>query len=273
MTRRSATASVVVEVDPATAFRAFTEEIDRWWLPGPINAFDSSRLLCLRIEPGVDGRVLEVYDTGDPLELGRITVWEPGARLVFRSGVDDSEVDVTFTADGSGTRVTVEQYVLPDGAAGSIDLFWPRIVRWLVPWCRAHDPARPGYTVAPVSVGLHYEDPVAAARWLADAFGLRSRDRIPAEGEPPGWIELNVGPVAILLFPLDGKRTPEPVTHQTWVYVDDLDAHLALAQARGATIVQGINHHGYRAYTAEDLEGHRWTFAQAPPAMRPVDGR
>ncbi|GAA1836348.1 hypothetical protein GCM10009682_63000 [Luedemannella flava] len=259
-------------MDPATAFRAFTEEIDRWWLPGPINAFDSSRLLTMRIEPGVDGRVLEIYDNGDALELGRITVWEPGARLVFRSGVDDTEVDVRFASDGDGTRVTVEQYVLPDGDADTAGLFWPKIAHWLVPWCRAHDAARPVHRLAPVSVGLHYEDPAAAARWLADAFGLRSWDRIPAEGDAPDWIELHVGPVAILLFPLDGKRSPEPVTHQTWVYVDDLDAHLKRAEAAGATIVRGIGQDGYRAYTAEDLEGHRWTFAQAPPAMRPVDG-
>jgi hypothetical protein len=47
------------------------------------------------------------------------------------------------------------------------------------------------------------------------------------------------------------------------VYVDDLDAHFARAQAGGATIVSGIRQTGFRAYAAEDLEGHRWVFAQA----------
>jgi uncharacterized glyoxalase superfamily protein PhnB len=50
--------------------------------------------------------------------------------------------------------------------------------------------------------------------------------------------------------------------------VDDLDGHLARAQANGATIVEGIHQHGYRAYVAEDLEGHHWTIAQARPTMR-----
>jgi hypothetical protein len=52
----------------------------------------------MRIEPGVGGRVLEVYDEerGDALELGRITVWEPGAELAYRSLVDDTEVVVRF---------------------------------------------------------------------------------------------------------------------------------------------------------------------------------
>jgi uncharacterized glyoxalase superfamily protein PhnB len=51
------------------------------------------------------------------------------------------------------------------------------------------------------------------------------------------------------------------------VYVDDLEAHFAQASASGATIVEPIKHHGFRAYVAEDLEGRRWTFAQARPTM------
>jgi uncharacterized glyoxalase superfamily protein PhnB len=52
------------------------------------------------------------------------------------------------------------------------------------------------------------------------------------------------------------------------VFVADLDAHLARAIAAGATIVTPIHQHGYRAYTALDVEGYRWTFAQAPPLMQ-----
>ena len=51
------------------------------------------------------------------------------------------------------------------------------------------------------------------------------------------------------------------------VFVDDLDAHFAHAQARGARIVEPIHQHGYRAYVAEDPEGHHWTIAQARPTM------
>jgi uncharacterized glyoxalase superfamily protein PhnB len=43
--------------------------------------------------------------------------------------------------------------------------------------------------------------------------------------------------------------------------------HFAHAKAAGAKIVSEIQQHGYRAYTAEDLEGRRWTFAQARPTM------
>jgi uncharacterized glyoxalase superfamily protein PhnB len=265
---RSATASVEVEVDPATAFRAFTEEIDQWWVPGPINAWDSARALGRRFEPGVGGRLLELYSATDALELGRITVWEPGSRLVYRSSVDKTEVDVRFEPIDAGTRVTVEHSVLPGGDVEASALFWPNVLHWLVPWCRGHDPARPAHTLARVSVGLYYEDPPAAARWLHEVFGLGSWDRIPAAGTQPSWIELHAGTVALLLFALDGKPTPEPVTHETWVYVDDLDAHLTRATRLGATIVAPITQHGFRSYTAEDLDGHRWTFVQASPAMR-----
>jgi uncharacterized glyoxalase superfamily protein PhnB len=270
MTTRSASASVEVNVDPPTAFRAFTEEIDRWWVPGPINAWDFARAVTRRIEPGVGGRVLEVYDdaTGDGLELGRITVWEPGSRLFYGSSVDDSEVDIRFEPIDGGTRVRVEHYVVPGGNADRAALFWPNVIHWLVPWCRERDTARPARQLARLAVGLHYQDPAAAARWLAAVFGLRSWDRIPVEGDQPSWIELHVGNVAVLLFAADGKWSSEPVTHDVWVYVDDLDTHFAHASANGATIVSGIHQHGYRAYVAEDLEGHRWTFVQASPAMR-----
>ncbi|WP_117208827.1 VOC family protein [Allorhizocola rhizosphaerae] len=267
MTRKSAFAAVEVSVDPATAFRAFTEEIDRWWVPGPINNWDTSGSLGKRIEPGVGGRIVEVYQD-DALELGRITVWEPGSRLVYRSSVDESEVDIQFEATGSGTRVSVEHYLLPGADETRAALFWPNVIRWLVPWCENHDPSRPPHRLARVSVGLHYEDPPAAARWLARAFGFGSWDGIPTEGEQRSWVELHMGDVAIILSPLDGKRAPEPVSHTVWVYVDDLDAHHAHAVAAGAIIVEGIRQHGYRAYVAEDIGGHRWTFVQASPSMR-----
>ncbi len=271
MTTMSASASIEVGVDPLTAFTAFTEEIGQWWVPGPINAWDSARAVTRRIEPGVGGRFIEVYDdtTGDCLELGRITVWEPGQRLIYRSSVDETEVDVRFEAIGSGTRVRVEHYVLPGGDATQGALFWPKVLHWLESWCARRDGAgRQPRQLARLSVALHYEDPAAAARWLHKAFGLTSWDRIPAEGSEQSWIELHVGNVAVLLFELEGKRaTGEPVTHAMWVYVDDLDTHYAHAKESGAAIVSEIQHHGYRAYTAEDLEGHRWTFVQAPPSM------
>ena len=84
---RSVTSSVEVEVDPETAFLVFTEELSCWWQQGPINFYDSTRAFEQRMEPGVGGRLLEVYDdaTGEELEIGRITSWQPGSLLAWTS--------------------------------------------------------------------------------------------------------------------------------------------------------------------------------------------
>src|SRR5204862_499972 len=117
-----------------------TDEIDSWWVRGPINFFDSGRAVAMRIEPGVGGRVLEVYDA-DALALGEITVWEPGVQLKYRSLVDDTEVDVRFAAVEGGTEVHVTQTLVPGGERAFF--FWPNVLGWLVPWCNERDGAHP----------------------------------------------------------------------------------------------------------------------------------
>jgi hypothetical protein len=56
-----------------------------------------------------------------------------------------------------------------------------------------------------------------------------------------------------------------------WVEVEDVDAHRARAEEEGATIVRDIDEPGigYRIYTAEDIEGHRWMFGQRLQATAP----
>ena len=258
MSERSATAEVEVAADAVRAFDAFTSEIDAWWVRGAINFFDASRAIEMRIEPGVDGRVLEVYE-GDALELGRITAREPGARLAYRSSDDDSEVDVRFESVEGGTRVRVTQTLVPEGE--KMFDFWPRTLQWFGSWFGKGRPKE----IAPFSIALYYEDPLEAARWLERVFQLHSWTGILETGEGT-WIELHHADVAILLFELEGERSGAH-TDMPWVYVDDLDVHFAHAEAEGATIVTGVHQQGYRAYTAEDLEGRRWTFAQARPTM------
>jgi uncharacterized glyoxalase superfamily protein PhnB len=273
MTRTSAEASVEVTADPDTAFRIFTEEIDLWWVRGPINAYDASRLVELRLEPGVGGRVLEIYDeaAGDMLTTSTVTVWEPGARLVLRDALQDTETDVRFLRSAAGTRVTVSQYLLPGGDPSGAGFFWVTMIPTFVAWTRRRDtaPRRPR-ELDRLGIALYYEDPARAARWLRDVFQLGSWDvdSAPAEGETPPWIEFHVGNALLVLLRLEGSRPRDaPVTHTTWVHVDDLDAHFGHAEERGARIVSQIQLHGSRTYVAEDLEGYRWTFVQARPTM------
>jgi uncharacterized glyoxalase superfamily protein PhnB len=49
------------------------------------------------------------------------------------------------------------------------------------------------------------------------------------------------------------------------VYVDDIDAHFKHAQASGVAFLSPLENNpgvSQRNYQAEDLEGHRWMFAQ-----------
>ena len=267
----SISSSVEVPVDPATAFRAFTEELNCWWLQGPINFHDSSRALENRMEPGVGGRIIEVYDadTGEGLELARITVWEPGERVGWQSSIDDVQTEVRFEVAGAGTRVTVTA-TLPENGTDQGGTSWVRMTpSWFGSWAEKRDrvPHQP-LQLARLAMAVHYANPSAAGRWLRDVFGFTPSGNIP-DDDPPAeqtWIEFHVGNSVLILFART-ESTKASTAHAPWVFVDDLDAHYARATAGGAAIVDEIWQHGVRAYTAADLEGNHWTFAQASPRM------
>jgi uncharacterized protein YndB with AHSA1/START domain len=113
----AATAEVTVEASPDETFRIFTEEIGLWWRRDTRYWNDRERGLSVRIEPGVGGRFLEVYDLeeGSGFEVGRVTAWEPGRRLALTwtqvgwpQGVA-TDLEVTFEPVGGGTLVRLEQ--------------------------------------------------------------------------------------------------------------------------------------------------------------------
>jgi hypothetical protein len=103
--------SVEVSVDPGTAFRMFTDDIDAWYERGRYSWNDPERAVAIRFDRG---RLLEVWDDGGSFEMGVVTAWEPGERLAFgyRSvhlpAELETEVEVRFEAVPAGTRVTLE---------------------------------------------------------------------------------------------------------------------------------------------------------------------
>jgi uncharacterized glyoxalase superfamily protein PhnB len=280
MSERTLSTEVEIEVDvtPDVAFTAFTDEMHRWWVPGPINFFDSSRALTVRCEGGLGGRIVEIYDasSGTGLELARITAWEPPARLAWTSSVDDVQVAVRFDPAGTGTRVVVEVQLPPGGrdAGGSL---WARVTpAWFPAWCRDRTHAAPGPpTLSRLAVCLEYDRPAAVARWLHEVLGLHTHV-LPSEEEQVSWLELRAGDALVIVLPRDGRPSPDgavPVTATPWIFVDDLDAHHAAARAAGGD-VDDVRQHGYRAYTARDPEGRPWTVAQTLPSMTsPAWGR
>ena len=134
---------VEVPVPPGVAFSVFTDELDLWWVRGPINHFSGGRMRAMRCEPEVGGRLLEVYDEAgdDVLELARVTAWEPGRRLALESSLDDVATEVTFEPVGEGTRVRVVATV-PVGGRDAGGTVWARVVpKWFGPWVRQRDEA------------------------------------------------------------------------------------------------------------------------------------
>ena len=272
---RTRESTVEVSADPQTAFRAFTDELDLWWVRGPVNAYDSGRLVEMRCEPGVGGRILEVYE-GDALELARITAWQPGERVAWKSSLDDVSIDVRFEPTDAGTLVRLEATVTESGEDRGGSSFVAVTPAWFGAWMRRRDTApREPHELARLGLTLGYARPAAAARWLVEAFGFESPSALP-EGddlltdEEYGfpWIELYAGNASVVIEPLAVPADLRQVTHVPWVFVDDLEGHLARAREHGAEIAQEIERTGFTSYVALDLEGRRWRFAQARPTQR-----
>jgi uncharacterized protein YndB with AHSA1/START domain len=112
-TTETARVTTVIAVSPAAAFAIFTEETDRWWRREAMHRF-GPRPGLLRFEGGAGGRLVEVFEDGPPFEVGKVLVWEPGARLVFewrgRDFAPDerTEVELRFEPEPDGTRITLE---------------------------------------------------------------------------------------------------------------------------------------------------------------------
>jgi uncharacterized protein YndB with AHSA1/START domain len=124
--------TIDVPCPPETAFRIFTADFAAWW---PKESHSVSTMSggqparSVMLEPGVGGALGEVAHDGTAHTWGSISVWEPPARLSFlwhvRRPVEQATVvDVTFEAEGTGTRVTLTHRgweVLGDKAAETRD--------------------------------------------------------------------------------------------------------------------------------------------------------
>ena len=129
---------------------------------------------------------------------------------------------------------------------------------------------------------LGYEDAAGAIAWLCAAFGAEENAEARAT-DGDGTVlhaELDLeGSTIFLSTPagyVSSRRhrescTTERAMHDNpWVIdglfveVGDVEAHHARAAAHGATVIRGLDEPGigFRVYTAEDLEGHRWMFGQ-----------
>jgi uncharacterized glyoxalase superfamily protein PhnB len=117
---------------------------------------------------------------------------------------------------------------------------------------------------------LLYRDAGAAVDWLSKAFGLSTtRDVFKGEDGRVSHATLTYGKAVLMLGSpgpdFEGPRAIGHATQNLYVDVDDVDKHYARAVRAGAAIIEQPREtpYGARRYGAEDLEGHRWYFAQA----------
>ena len=131
----------------------------------------------------------------------------------------------------------------------------------------------PRATVVPILV---YEDVAKAIDWLCETFGFRERIRAAGPGGRVTHAQLQVGEGAVMLGREGAEfRRPRPneVSQYVVVHVDNVDQHFTRARQSGARIVKSPADmpFGERQYTAEDIEGHRWTFSQSIADVAPED--
>jgi uncharacterized protein YndB with AHSA1/START domain len=109
--------SVLLACPPERAFALFTERAGEWWPVSRRHTGDPAS----QIRIVASGRFWERAGDGTEVELGRVRAWDPPRRLVldFYPGTDPdhpTDLEVTFAAEGEGTRVTVVHGPTPASA-------------------------------------------------------------------------------------------------------------------------------------------------------------
>ena len=108
--------TLVLRASPETAFRVFTDGIDRWW-PRTHHVGKTDMVKAV-MEPRAGGRWYEIGTDGAECNWGDVLEWDPPHRLLLawrltpQWGYDPdllTEIEVIFTPVGEGeTRVDFE---------------------------------------------------------------------------------------------------------------------------------------------------------------------
>jgi uncharacterized glyoxalase superfamily protein PhnB len=117
---------------------------------------------------------------------------------------------------------------------------------------------------------LRYKNAPAAIDWLGKAFGFEKQFVVPGDNNTVAHAQLRLG-IGMIMMGSGGKPDPSNpwATEKagTYVFIEEIDAHYARAQAAGADIVRPIagTDYGSREYSARDCEGHLWSFGTYDP--------
>lgn len=120
---------------------------------------------------------------------------------------------------------------------------------------------------------LTYDDAPAAIDWLCRAFGFSKRFAVDGPDNRIEHSELSIGTGVVMISSPkteDNRRSPKAlagVAQALSVFVEDPDAHYAVAIAAGARLVRELRteEYGARGYMVLDPEGHLWYFGTYRP--------
>lgn len=128
-------------------------------------------------------------------------------------------------------------------------------------------------TPSDIHPSLTYADAPAAIEWLCRAFGFTRRFVVPGPDNRIEHSELSLGTGVVMVSspkPEEGRVSPKDLTgwsHALSIYVEDPDAHYAVAMAAGASLMRPLKteDYGARGYMVRDPEGHVWYFGNYRP--------
>jgi uncharacterized protein YndB with AHSA1/START domain len=134
-TTEAITKEIHVDATPETAFQVFIERIGEWWPLEHYSVFEQGNTVAFEGDRIVERR-------GDQESVwGEVLAFEVAARVRFTwhpgrpDGEEPTEVEVTFTADGDGTLVTLVhggwERVDVERRAGRVDYDngWPGVLQ------------------------------------------------------------------------------------------------------------------------------------------------
>jgi uncharacterized protein YndB with AHSA1/START domain len=101
--------TVLVDFAPEDAFDLFTRRIAKWW-PVHTHSYGGDEVTNVVFELAVGGRVYEVTEKGEQ-DWGRVLELDAPNRFLLEWLIGEAcgtEVEVTFTPEGPGSRVVLE---------------------------------------------------------------------------------------------------------------------------------------------------------------------
>jgi uncharacterized protein YndB with AHSA1/START domain len=119
--------TITVNAPPERAFSMFTERIGDWW-PFQTHSIHGEKVETAVFEARPGGRVYERTAGGDEVDWATVLAFDPPSRFLLEWKVNPSrqatELSVSFTPEGDGTRVELEHGGWDADGYASYDTGW-----------------------------------------------------------------------------------------------------------------------------------------------------